>query len=183
VAGVCLFPQSENTLEFDSVNLRLRECSRSRSRLLGFALSERCSPPSDHPTAARLRELGVVAPVSEGDARWVLIKGFKSGVRGWKGAGSEYLRALGPTSFGTPVPLPAGEDLSRNVWVRWATRDAAAAGQFWREVREQSLDPRDGDWKVARSLTAAAVLLEERDCQVSADEILELLPEVDVPDP
>jgi hypothetical protein len=65
--------------------------------------------------------------------------------------------------------------MSRNVWVRWAGQDSAAASQFWGEVRNHSLDPRDGHWNVARSLIAAASLLEERDCHVSADELSELL--------
>ena len=174
LVSVCLFPQSESTFEFDAANLRLRECSRSRSWMLGFAFSERCSPTSDHPTAARLRELGVIPAVIEADARWVLIKGFKPGVRGWKGAGSEYLRALGPTSFGTPVALPASEDVSSNVWIRWAAKDSAAASQFWGDVRKHVLGGRDGSWEAARSLMVVGRLLEERDCQVSAGEVSEL---------
>ena len=83
LAGACLFPKSEYTFEFDAANLRLRECSRYRSWVFGFVLWERCSPPADHPTAARLREIGVLPPVAESESRWVLIKGFTSGERGW----------------------------------------------------------------------------------------------------
>src|SRR5436853_3657868 len=95
VAVVCLFPVSESTFEFDGVNLRLRGCSRYRAWLVGVVLWERCSPPEDHPTAARLRELGVLSPVREEASRWLLIKGFTAGVRGWIGQGREYVRALG----------------------------------------------------------------------------------------
>src|SRR4051812_10147063 len=86
-AALCLFPKPESTSEFDGVNLRLRGCSRTRSWLLGFVMREQCSEPWDHPTAGRLRELGVLAPVREEDSRWLIIKGFTPGVRGWIGPG------------------------------------------------------------------------------------------------
>src|SRR5262245_21973908 len=103
LAVLCLVPKSEDTFEFDGANYRLRECSRARSWLFGFVLWERCSSPADHPTAVRLRELGVIPSVSEADSRWLLIKGFTWGARGWKGVGSSYVRVLAATSFGTPV--------------------------------------------------------------------------------
>jgi hypothetical protein len=171
VAAICLFPQSEQTFEFDAANLRLRDCSRYRSLILRFALWERCGPPKDHPTAIRLRELGMISAVRETEARWTLIKGFTFSVRGWKGAGSDFLRALGPTSFGTPVPLPTDEDLSQNVWVRWAEKDPQAAAHFWMEVRKIVLDQRDGGWRAANFLLAARTFLEERDLQVSGAEV------------
>lgn len=170
LASVCLFPKSESTFEFDAVNLRLRDCSRYRSWLFGFVLWERCRPPTDHPTAARLRELGVLPPVSEADSRWTLIKGFTSGVRGWKGAGSVFVRALGATSFGAPVTLPAAEDLSANVWVRWAEKDRAAASHFWSEARAVALGERGG-WRAAQYLLAAGGLLEDRQCDVPGAEL------------
>lgn len=131
-----LFPLHEYTFEFDEVNLRLRECSRYRSWVMGIVVWERCSPPADHPTATRLRELGVLPPVKEGEAKWVLNKGFTPGVRGWVGPGKWSVRALGVTSFGTPVTLPAKEDVAANPWVRWAAADPAGAAHFWREARE-----------------------------------------------
>jgi hypothetical protein len=131
LATVCLFPKSEYTIELDGVNLRMRECSRYRSWLLGIQLWERCGVAWDHPTAARLRELGALAPVSEDDAHWVLVKGFTSGVRGWTGPGRHYVVALGASSFGTPVTLPAEENISQNVWIRLAEKDAEEARRFW----------------------------------------------------
>ena len=104
-AVVALFPLRESTYEFDAVNLRLRACSRYRSGLTGIVLRERCKPARDYPTAARL-QIGVLPSVNERESRWVLIKGFKPGVRAWRGTGREYLRVLGAVTFGTPVPLP-----------------------------------------------------------------------------
>jgi hypothetical protein len=131
----CFFPKSEYTFEFDGVNLRLRDCSRYRSWLFGFVLWESCSPPVEHPTSARLRELGVLEPIREESSRWLLIKGFTPGVRGWIGPGREYVRALGAFSLGTPVTLPAKEDLSKNLWVEWAIKDPEAARHFWKEMQ------------------------------------------------
>jgi hypothetical protein len=68
-------PAAEETYEFDASNLRMRSCSRGRSWVFGVVLWEHCGPAADHPTGRRLRELGVVPPVNEADARWVLVKG------------------------------------------------------------------------------------------------------------
>ena len=170
LATVCLVPKSESTFEFDGVNLRLRECSRSRSWLLGFVMWEKCGRPADHPTAVRLRELGVVPPVSEAESRWLLIKGFTSGERGYKGAGSSFVRAVGASSVGTPVTLPAADDLSGNVWVLWAEKDRVAATHFWSEARSLALRERGG-WRAAQYLLSAGELLEERKCDVLGAEV------------
>lgn len=156
VALVCLCPVEESTYEFDAVNFRLRACKRARALAFGFVLWERCGPVADHPTAARLRELGVVGPVKKTRTRWVLIKGFKPGVRGWHGDGKRCLRALGETSFGTPVPLPANEQLDRNAWVRWALHDPAASRRFWARVQNAPAD----DWHYVVLLEAARGRLE-----------------------
>jgi hypothetical protein len=170
LAAVCLLPKSEFTFEFDGVNLRLRECFRYRSWLFGFVLWERCGSPTDHPTAARLRELGVLPPMVEADSRWLLIKGFTSEVRGWKGAGSYFVRALGATTYGAPVTLPAAEDLSGNVWVRWAEKDRAAAIHFWAETRAIAVGEQGGR-RAAQYLLAAGELLEECKCEVPGAEV------------
>jgi hypothetical protein len=154
-AGVVLYPRHESTYEFDGVNLRLRSCSRYRSWVLGVALFERAEGEADHPTAGRLRALGVLPKADEARARWVLIKGFKPGVSGWKGAGADYLRALGPTTWGTPVALPAGEDLSKNVWVRWAEADPKAAAEFWKTFQSAGV----ADYRHAQYLDLARTYL------------------------
>jgi hypothetical protein len=134
-AAAGLFPLTERTYEFDAGNFRLRYCERGRAWLFGVVVWERCEPPMDHPTAVRLRQLGGMDAPDEARARWVLIKGFRPGVRGWHGDGKEFLRGLGPTSFGTPVPLPVNEELAQNGWVRWAAHDPAASRRFWRRVQ------------------------------------------------
>lgn len=115
---------AESRHEFDMVNLRTRFCK-------GNIYHERCSEPVEHAVGIRLRELGVLPPVSESEAHWDLIKGFKPGVRGWKGNGGDYLRRLGESTRLTPVPLPAAEDVSDNIWVRWATNNADDSRRFW----------------------------------------------------
>src|SRR5262245_48144476 len=158
LAGVlvaCVFPKSEETFEFDCVNLRLRECSRCRSRLLGFVLWENCSQPWEHPTAARLREIGMIPAVREEDSRWLLIKGFTTGVRGWIGAGREYVRGLGAASFGTPVTLPAQEDVSENIWVRWAVKHPKGSKQFWQAFLDLARQNLHGGYYNAYFLRAA----------------------------
>lgn len=143
----------EQRYEFDLFNLRTRYCESSLFR-------ERCSEPIDHPTAKRLRELGVLPPVSEEDAQWELNSGFKHRklleiVRGWRGPGRDYIRALGPTTWLTPVPFPGEEDLSQNPWVRWALQEPDDVRAFWHEQREiAAADPNyaatrlmfAGDW-------------------------------------
>lgn len=169
--AIVLFPRPEETYEFDGANYRLRACSRYCSFLLGFTIWERCSAARDHPTAVRLRELGVLPPVNEADTRWLLIKGFTWGVRGWIGPGREYLRVLGPTTFITPVPLPTAEDLSANVWVRWAEKDLSAAKHFWQLVRVLAVDQPRGDLRATDYLRVAKLLLEERKHDVSGAEV------------
>lgn len=165
VAIVCFFPVQESTYEFDAVNFRLRACKRARAFAFGFVLWERCAPVADHPTAARLRELGAVGPLNEPATRWVLIKGSKPGVRGWHGEGKRYLRALGETSFGTPVPLPVNEHLDQNAWVRWAIHDPAASRRFWVRVQNAPAD----DWHYVLLLEAARERLESN--SFPADEL------------
>ena len=128
-------------------------------------LWEQCSP-IDHPTADCVHS--VIPPVSEADSRWRL-SGFTSGVRGWKGARGYYVRALGAASFGTPVTLPAAEDSSGNVWVRWAEQDLAAAKHFWHEARKIAVNR--GDWRASDYLRAAREFLEERKLDVSGVEV------------
>jgi hypothetical protein len=167
LAAVCLFPKWESTFEFDGVNLRLRDCSRCRSWLFGFVLWENCSPPHEHPTAVRLRELGVLGPVREQDSQWLLIKGFTSGVRGWVGGGREYVRTLGAAFYGTPVTLPADEDLSKNLWIEWAIKDPPAAKHFWQEVQAVAIRTKRG----GSYLWAAKEYLEERKLVVVGSEL------------
>lgn len=167
----CLFPKSEETFEFDGVNLRLRECSRSRSRLLGFVFWEHCSQPWDHPTAVRLRELGMIPPVREEDSRWLLIKGFTTGVRGWMGAGREYVRGIGAASFGTPVTLPAQEEVSENTWVRWAVKDPEGSKQFWQSFLDLARQNLHGGYYNAYFLRAAKDYLEERKLEITVPEL------------
>jgi hypothetical protein len=167
LAIVFLFPKSEYTFEFDGVNLRLRDCTRYRSWLLGFVLWEQCSPPHDHPTAIRLRELEVLGPVREQDAQWLLIKGFTSGVRGWIGPGRDYVRAMGASSFGTPVTLPAEEDVSKNLWVKWAVKDPPAAKHFWQEMQATAIRTERGGYY----LHAAKEYLEEQKLVVKGEEL------------
>ena len=172
---VCLFPVQESTYEFDAVNFRLRVCERARAFAFGFVMWERCGPVADHPTAARLRELGVIGPVNEPATRWVLIKGRRPGVRGWHGEGKTYLRALGETSFGTPVPLPVNEQLAKNAWVRWAVHDPAAARRFWARAQ---LPPTEV-WHHGGLLQAARMRLERSpfpadDLALEADALSEL---------
>lgn len=124
----------EERYEFDLVNLRMRYCTASLFR-------ESCGEPVEHPTARRLRQLEVLPPVSEEDAQWELIKGFKHSkwliiVRGWHGPGRDYIRGLGASSWLTPVPLPVEEELSQNPWIRWVENDPAGVRQFWREQRQ-----------------------------------------------
>jgi hypothetical protein len=169
---VCAFPKYEFTFEFDSVNLRLRDCARYRSWLLGFTLWQSCSPPDSHPTATRLRELGVLPEIDEQDSQWVLIKGFKSGVRGWKGRGSYILQALGATTFGTPVTLPAKEDVTQNVWVKWTVKDPEASAHFWKEVRALAFQDKIG-WRAEQYLLAAREYLEKHKENVVGAEVEE----------
>lgn len=132
VAGLALYLRYEEvTYEFDCLNLRLRYCERTRLSLFDVVLSEKCSTPKDHAVATKLRELGILEPVDERESRWELVAGFKPGVRGWRGNGRMCIRALGATTFGTAVTLPAEEDMATNVWVKWALQDADAARQFW----------------------------------------------------
>jgi hypothetical protein len=164
VAAVIVYPIRESTYEFDAVNLRSRACLRYRSALLGFVLRERCGGVTEHPTATRLRELGVLSPVNESAAHWVLIKGFKPGVSGWSGTGKEYLGYLGATTFGTPVPFAAKEDLERNVWVKWAVRDPGASKRFWSNF--QATDARM--YRGSTYLYLAWTYLREHDASVDA---------------
>ena len=167
LAVICLFPVSESTYEFDGFNLRTRSCRRTRCWLPGWVVRERCSPPADHSTAVRLRGLGVLTPVSERDANWVLIKGFKPGVRGWSGPGREFLQVLGPTTFGTPVAFPATQDVSKNSWVRWAVEDPQTATQFWSHYQAEVAH----DWRGSRYLYASQFYLGEHGFRVSLREL------------
>jgi hypothetical protein len=126
----CIVTVSEFTFEFDGVNLRLRECSRTRSWLFGFIIKEQCCEPQEHATASRLRELGILAPIVEEDSQWLLIRGHKPNVRGWIGPGRNYVRGLGAYSFGTAVTLPADEDLEKNIWIKWSVKDPKGAKHF-----------------------------------------------------
>jgi hypothetical protein len=132
-------PISESTFEFDGVNLRSRECFRNRSWLFHFVLSEQCSEPQDHAAALRLRELGVLGPILEKESHWLLIQGYKTGVRRWRGPGRDYVRNLGATTFGAAVVLPAEEDLSENIWVKWAVKDPKGATHFWQELQSVAM--------------------------------------------
>jgi len=170
VVAAIFFPRDEYTFEFDTANLRVRECSRTRSWLFGFVMRERCGPAADLPVAVRLRELGVLPPVNEAEARWVLNKGFTAGVRGWKGVGWTYVIALGP-ALGAPVTLPVAGDPSGSVWVRWAERDPAAATRFWGWVREVGAGGPGGDRQAAEYLLAAGQLLARRRCEVTGAEV------------
>lgn len=135
VGAAVLFPITEYTSEFDGFNLRTRSCVRYRAMILQFVLYEHCSEPEDHPTAARLRQLGVLAPVNAEKSQWLLIKGFTAGIRGWHGQGKTYLRALGRYMALSPVPYPIADDLSQNNWVRWAAHNPEAARKFWRHFQ------------------------------------------------
>jgi hypothetical protein len=170
LAVVVLFPKAETTFEFDAVNLRDRVCKRQRSWLLDFVFYDRFDPPRDHPTAVRLRELGVLPAVREQEARWVLIKGFTSGVKGWKGNGRHYLDALGATTFGTPVPGWADENLSANPWVRWAVKDKVEATAFWPEFQTYAVKRPDFG---GLYLMGARDCLANNDFRVSAPEVNE----------
>ncbi|REK18346.1 MAG: hypothetical protein DWQ37_04320 [Planctomycetota bacterium] len=152
---------AEQRYEFDIVNLRLRYCE-------GNIYSERCSKPVDHPTAERLRELGILGPVSEEQARWELTKGFKSGVRGWSGAGRDYVKGLGASTRLTPVPFPAEEDVSKNLWVRWAVASPEDAKEFWR--RQQALAHAD-PWLSGMRVRRAQDYLEWHDANITLDEL------------
>ena len=132
---VCLWPINERRYEFDEVNLRLRYRSVTRSWLLPIVYNDRSSAPAEHATASRLREKHVLSPVNDEESRWVLIKGFRPGIRGWIGPGRLYVRVLGESSFGTPVTLPVPEDLSKNVWIRWADNQPEVATRFWRRFQ------------------------------------------------
>jgi hypothetical protein len=76
---------------------------------------------------------------------------------------------LGATSFGTPVTLPADEDVSGNVWVRWAEKDAEAAKHFWQEVRALAISEQGGDWRAVEYLRAAVEFLMERGLNVTGE--------------
>jgi hypothetical protein len=132
---VCLWPITERRFELDEVNLQLRYRSVTRSRLVPVVYHDRSSEPTEHATARRLRAMSVLPPVIQEQSRWVLIKGFRLGIRGWIGPGRLYIRVLGESSFGTPVTLPVPEDLSQNVWVRWAENQPEVAVQFWRRFQ------------------------------------------------
>lgn len=125
-----LIPVGESAYEFDAVNLRTRHCRRSRGWLIPVVLFSDCTAATNHPTAVELRRLGMLPSVSASESRWVLIKSF-----GWrgveKGVGREFLHALGSCTSMTPVPLPADEVDSENVWVNWARHDPESATEFW----------------------------------------------------
>jgi hypothetical protein len=159
---VCLIPKEEYTFEFDGVNLQLRDCSRYRSWLWGFVIWERCSAPQEHPTAVRLRQLGALGPNRSEDERWLLMSGFKPGVRGWRGPGRDYVRALGATTFGTAVTLPAQEELAENLWIKWALADPPAVKHFWQELQSVELQRECG----AYFLEAAKEYLENHGVNV-----------------
>jgi hypothetical protein len=163
---------AEKRYEFDIVNLRMRYCE-------GNCFRERCSEPIEHSTATKLRELALLEPISEQDARWELIKGFKMGVRGWIGSGRSYVTALGAHTMLTPVTLPAGEDVSKNVWVRWALSDPAGAKQFWKTQR--SLAQKE-PWLSGERVVVAQRILEAHDANIGLEEfnveLLQNLPEL-----
>lgn len=163
---------SEARYEFDIVNLRMRYCE-------GNCFRERCSKPIEHSTGTKLRELGILEPISDQDARWELIKGFKKGVRGWIGTGRSYVTALGAHTMLTPVTLPAGEDVSKNLWVRWALSDPAGAKQFWKTQR--SLAQKE-PWLSGERVAVAQRILEAHDANASLEklnaEIRQYLPEL-----
>ncbi|HEX3658259.1 MAG TPA: hypothetical protein VHV55_20895 [Pirellulales bacterium] len=168
VVGACFIPTSEYTFEFDGVNLRMRECVRTRSWLFGFLLSERCSPPQEHPTAVRLRELAVLAPVQDAESQWLLVKGFRSGWRGWKGDGALYVRYLGASTVATPVPFPAEETLSDNIWVKWALNDPKAAADFWSDFQTVAKTSRKGGYM----LMAGDQYLKDHKLKVDGPELI-----------
>jgi hypothetical protein len=120
---------TEITWEFDCINLRVPYCERIK--LDEKLLREVCDDPAEHEVAKHLRKLGVLGPIRENEAKWTLMSGLKPGVRGWRGPGRRYVQELGNVSFGTPVTLPAQEDLDKNLWVKWARRDPEAAKKFW----------------------------------------------------
>ena len=162
---VFVLSDSEATYEFDIVNLRTRSCSRTHSLLFGILLRESCSAPKDHPTAVRLRELGVIGLVVEEESRWVLSRGFKAGVRGWQGPGGYYIWSLGATTFGSAVRLPAQEDMAQNLWIRWATKDMEGAKRFWKQLRDFAMQ---SDYS-GMYLHRAKEYLEARKIEVDAE--------------
>ncbi|MGD9647614.1 MAG: hypothetical protein AB7U73_18010 [Pirellulales bacterium] len=169
IAGTCLAAgfallahfTAERRYEFDTVNLRMRYCEAN-------LFYEHCGQPVDHATGQRLRELGVLPPVSATEAKWELIKGFKPGVRGWMGYGHDYVRRLGASTWLTPVPLPASENLVENIWVRWATNNSDDARAFWQAQR--ALAPAQPILAVDRLLVAMRYL-EDHDARASNDEV------------
>ena len=64
------------------------------------------------------------------------MRGFKPGVRSWVGSAKEYIMELGAVTFGAAVTLPAHEDLEKNIWVQWASRDPKTAKLFWSRFQE-----------------------------------------------
>src|SRR5262245_36020266 len=166
------FSYGESTFEFDCVNFRVRYCERTRTRLFDWVLSERCSEPEEHAVGQRLRELGVLEPVRPQAAEWILMSGFKPGVRGWRGPGRHFITALGEVSFGTAVTLPAEENLAENAWVKWASRDPIAAREFWEKFRTFAEERgKDDGYSQAWYLQAAKDYLEQNHFKVSAPEL------------
>jgi hypothetical protein len=134
-----LIPSTGAAYEFDQINFRCRSCSLYRSWLFGFVLLQQCGEVWDHPTAIQLRELGVLKPIRENEARWVLIKELHPGRRSDRGQGIFYLNGLGAITFGTPVPLPEALEDLENPWVKWASKDKDGARLFWESFEKLSM--------------------------------------------
>jgi hypothetical protein len=126
--------QKSHTSSIPSISELVIANERHLAFLVG-PIKEKCSEPEEHAVAGRLRDLGVFAPIREEDSRWEFMRGFKPGVRGWRGAAKEYIMELGAVTFGAAVTLPAHEDLEKNIWVQWAVRDPKAAKFFWSKFR------------------------------------------------
>lgn len=169
VAGTCLLAglaalahfTAERRWEFDTLNFRTRYCEAN-------LFHERCGQPVNHATGLRLRELGVLPPISDMGAKWELIKGFKLGVRGWRGYGQDYVSRLGATTWLTPVSLPADESLAENIWVRWAMNNPDDARKFWQMQRW--LAPTQSSLAAYR-LWYAMRYLNDHDTRASYDEV------------
>ena len=59
--------------------------------------------------------------------------------------------------------MPASEDTSKNLWVRWAVADPQAATQFWQHYQTEV----PGNWTGARYLSAAQDYLWDHESRVS----------------
>jgi len=113
--------------------------------------------------------MGALPAVDEEGARWTLINRFRAGVRGSHGSGKACLRVLGSTTFGTPVPLPDGEDVSTNTWIVWAEKEPEGARLFWSEYQKFAATADRPEW----FLLAAEHYLREHGMDADARELIQ----------